>query len=105
MTEPRACPAVDVSHEDEAGAVKATVRGTRVMIGRGADADLRIRELNLARKHCCIESTEAGVWVVDLMSFAGLWTEQRERIPGRKKLRNGERINLLSGVFIRVRWT
>jgi pSer/pThr/pTyr-binding forkhead associated (FHA) protein len=97
--------AVEVSHEDDEGVVQATVRAATVVIGRGADADLRIRDINLARNHCRIESNETGVWAVDLMSSGGIWTEQRERINGRRKLRNGERINLLSGVFVRVRWT
>ncbi len=45
--------------------------GRRLIVGRGAEADLRLRDANVSRAHCALERRVAGVVIEDLGSRFG----------------------------------
>ena len=72
--------------------------------GRGPEADLTIRNANLARTHCRFEITDDGVYVLDLKSTGGIWDERGERIRSRTRLRDGDRVFVLPELALRTRF-
>ncbi|RMG14432.1 MAG: FHA domain-containing protein [Planctomycetota bacterium] len=45
--------------------------GARLLLGRGDEADLRLNDANVSRRHCAVEHSLAGVFVEDLGSTSG----------------------------------
>ena len=71
---------------------KHAVTGTRVVLGRSREADVRISDVNISRKHAEVRHEEDAYWIVDLGSLNGTMVNGK-RID-RKRLRDGARITL-----------
>jgi hypothetical protein len=62
---------VRVVEGPDRGADLAIPLGARVLVGRDADADLRLNDANVSQQHCALEHRISGVYVTDLESHAG----------------------------------
>ena len=71
---------------------KHAVTGTRVVLGRSREADVRISDVNISRKHAEVRHEEDAYWIVDLGSLNG--TIVNGKRVDRKRLRDGDRITL-----------
>jgi hypothetical protein len=65
-------PAIEVTHPDGR---KETVNLTndRSVVGRGTQADIRIKDSRISREHCAIEIRGDSVYIVDLGGSNGTW--------------------------------
>jgi serine/threonine protein kinase len=63
------------------GAVRSFAPGQPVVVGRGSDCDLRLRDATVCRKHALLCEASGQWWVHDLGSRAGTWV-------------NGERVSM-----------
>ncbi|MBX3468568.1 MAG: protein kinase [Planctomycetes bacterium] len=70
---------VDVIAGPDAGLSAELPLGARLVVGRGQDADLRLTDALVSRRHCALEHGLAGVKVVDLESRTGSVVEQDGR--------------------------
>lgn len=61
-------------------------------IGRGEQADVRIKDERISRQHCQVEPRGASFYVVDLQSTNGTWLNN-ERIT-EKELKPNDKIRL-----------
>jgi hypothetical protein len=93
-------PAADVPPpEPEREVVTLTLAGRarevtepRVVLGRSQDADVRVADVNVSRRHAELRQEGATYWIVDLGSTNG--TAVNGKRVDRKRLRNGDRITL-----------
>jgi predicted component of type VI protein secretion system len=53
---------------------------TRVVIGRGSDADFRLPSSCISRQHCRLQWDREGWWLADLQSENGTWVNGK-RVP------------------------
>lgn len=68
------------------------VTGSRVVVGRGRDCDIRLNDANVSRRHAEIVQEGTSWWVVDLESTNG--TEVNGRRIDRAKLADADRIEV-----------
>ena len=68
------------------------VTSSRVVLGRSREADIRVADVNISRRHAEVRQEGAGYWVVDLGSTNGL--EVNGKRAERARLRDGDRIVL-----------
>jgi Protein of unknown function (DUF3662)/FHA domain len=94
-----AAPSPPPEPEPEREAVSLTVAGRqhavtepRVVLGRSRDADVRISDVNISRKHAEIWQEGSTYWVVDLGSTNGTLVNGKR--VDRQRLRDGDRITL-----------
>jgi hypothetical protein len=69
---------------------KHEVTSSRVVIGRSREADIRVADVNISRRHAEVRQEGAGYWIVDLGSTNGL--EVNGKRAERARLRDGDRI-------------
>ncbi len=63
-----------------------------VVLGRSREADVRVADVNVSRRHAEVRQEGAGYWIVDLGSTNGL--EVNGKRVDRARLRDGDRIVL-----------
>ena len=63
-----------------------------VILGRSREADVRVADVNVSRKHAELRQEDAGYWIVDLGSTNGL--EVNGKRTGRSRVRDGDRITM-----------
>jgi pSer/pThr/pTyr-binding forkhead associated (FHA) protein len=68
------------------------VTAPKVVLGRSREADIRVADVNVSRRHAEIRQEGAGYWIVDLDSTNGL--EVNGKRVDRARLRDGDRITL-----------
>jgi len=68
------------------------VTSSRVVIGRSREADIRVSDVNISRRHAEVRQEGAGYWIVDLGSTNGL--EVNGKRTERARLRDGDRVLL-----------
>ena len=71
---------------------KHEVTSPKVVLGRSREADVRVSDVNVSRRHAEIRQEGAGYWIVDLDSTNGL--EVNGKRVDRAELRDGDRITL-----------
>ena len=71
---------------------KHEVTSSRVVIGRSREADIRVSDVNVSRRHAEVRQEGAGYWIVDMGSTNGL--EVNGKRAERARLRDGDRILL-----------
>ena len=71
---------------------KHEVTSPNVVLGRSRDADIRVADVNVSRRHAELRQEGAGYWIVDLDSTNGL--EVNGKRVDRVRLRDGDRITL-----------
>ena len=69
---------------------KHEVTAPSVVLGRSRDADIRIADVNVSRRHAELRQEGAGYWIVDLGSTNGL--ELNGKRTDRSRVRDGDRI-------------
>jgi hypothetical protein len=74
------------------------LRPPSLVIGRGADADLRLMDTGVSRRHAEIEVDQDGVTIVDLGSTNG--TSVNGQRVSRARLADGDRIGLGASVLV-----
>ena len=74
------------------GGRKHEVTSTSVVLGRSREADVRVADVNVSRRHAEVRQEGAGYWIVDLDSTNGL--EVNGKRVDRTRLRDGDRITL-----------
>ncbi len=67
-------------------------RRASVVLGRSREADVRVADVNVSRRHAEVRQEGAGYWIVDLGSTNGL--EVNGKRVDRARLRDGDRITL-----------
>ena len=79
--------------------VTLTVAGRRheitkptVILGRSREADVRVADVNVSRRHAELRQEGAGYWIVDLGSTNGL--EVNGKHTDRTRVRDGDRITM-----------
>jgi predicted component of type VI protein secretion system len=93
-------PAVDSPQpEPEPELVTLTIAGrnhaiteSKVVLGRSREADLRVADLNISRRHAELRREGATYWIFDLGSTNG--TEVNGKRIDRQQLRDGDRITM-----------
>jgi hypothetical protein len=85
--------------EPEREVVTVTVAGRKheitkpsVVLGRSREADIRVADVNVSRRHAELRQEGTAYWIVDLESTNGL--EVNGKQVDRKRLRDGDRITL-----------
>jgi hypothetical protein len=63
-----------------------------VVLGRSREADIRISDVNVSRRHAELRQEGTAYWIVDLGSTNGL--EVNGKRVDRKRLRDGDRVTL-----------
>ena len=63
-----------------------------VVLGRSREADVRLADVNVSRKHAELRQEGAGYWIVDLGSTNGL--EVNGKRTDRARVRDGDRITM-----------
>lgn len=71
---------------------KHEVTSPTVVLGRSREADVRVSDVNVSRRHAEVRQEGAGYWIVDLGSTNGL--EVNGKRTDRARLRDGDRIVL-----------
>jgi hypothetical protein len=74
------------------GGRKHEVTSHKVVLGRSREADIRVSDVNVSRRHAEIRQEGAGYWIVDLDSTNGV--EVNGKRVDRARLRDGDRITL-----------
>jgi pSer/pThr/pTyr-binding forkhead associated (FHA) protein len=91
-SEPEPEPEDRVTLTVEGRVVRVTSR--RVVVGRSRDADVRVDDGNVSRRHFELVQEDPTTWVVvDLGSTNGTEVNGR-RVSGRKPLTDGDRITI-----------
>jgi pSer/pThr/pTyr-binding forkhead associated (FHA) protein len=68
------------------------LEGSRVVLGRSKDTDVRVEDANVSRRHAELRHEGADWWLVDLDSTNG--TQLNGRRISRSKLSDGDTITL-----------
>jgi hypothetical protein len=68
------------------------VAGTRALLGRSKECDVRISDPNVSRRHAEVRQEGSAYWIVDLESTNGVLVNGRRQ--KRAKLGDGDRITL-----------
>jgi pSer/pThr/pTyr-binding forkhead associated (FHA) protein len=63
-----------------------------VVLGRSREADLRVADVNVSRRHAELRQEGATYWIVDLGSTNGL--EVNGKRTDRARMRDGDRITI-----------
>ena len=63
-----------------------------VILGRSREADVRVADVNVSRRHAELRQEGAGYWIVDLGSTNGL--EVNGKRTDRSRVRDGDRITM-----------
>ncbi len=71
---------------------KHAVTKASVVLGRSREADIRVADVNVSRRHAELRQEGAGYWIVDLGSTNGL--ELNGKRVDRARVRDGDRIML-----------
>lgn len=71
---------------------KHEITSPTVVLGRSREADIRVADVNVSRRHAEVRQEGAGYWIVDLGSTNGL--EVNGKKIDRARLRDGDRILL-----------
>jgi hypothetical protein len=71
---------------------KHEITSPSVVLGRSREADVRVADVNVSRRHAELRQEGAGYWIVDLGSTNGL--ELNGKRVDRARLRDGDRIVL-----------
>jgi hypothetical protein len=71
---------------------KHEITAPRVVLGRSREADVRIADVNVSRRHAEVLQEGAGYWIVDLGSTNGV--EVNGKRVDRARLRDGDKILL-----------
>jgi hypothetical protein len=72
-----------------------------VVLGRSREADVRISDVNVSRRHAELRQEGAGYWIVDLGSTNGL--EVNGKRTERARVRDGDRITIGSTEIVFAR--
>ena len=68
------------------------VTSPKVVLGRSREADIRVADVNVSRRHAELRQEGAGYWIVDLDSTNGI--EVNGKRVDRARLRDGDRITI-----------
>ena len=71
---------------------KHEITSPKVVLGRSREADIRLADVNVSRRHAEVRQEGAGYWIVDLDSTNGL--EVNGKRVDRARLRDGDRITI-----------
>lgn len=71
---------------------KHEITKPRVVLGRSREADVRVADVNVSRRHAELRQEGAGYWIVDLGSTNGL--ELNGKRTDRARVRDGDRITM-----------
>jgi hypothetical protein len=71
---------------------KHEVTKASVVLGRSREADIRVSDVNVSRRHVELRQVGAGYWIVDLGSTNGV--ELNGKRVDRARVRDGDRITL-----------
>jgi hypothetical protein len=71
---------------------KHEVTSPKVVLGRSREADIRVADVNVSRRHAELRQEGAGYWIVDLDSTNGV--EVNGKRIDRARLRDGDRITI-----------
>jgi len=82
------------------GGRKQEVTKPSVVIGRSREADIRVGDVNVSRRHAELRQEGATYWIVDLGSTNGL--EVNGKRTDRARLRDGDRITIGSTEIVFV---
>ena len=74
------------------GGRKHEVSSPSVVLGRSREADLRVADVNVSRRHAELRQEGASYWIVDLGSTNGV--EVNGKRVDRTRLRDGDRITI-----------
>ena len=94
---------VQIGKAEDAGPVREVVTLTvagrahevtkpSVVLGRSREADLRVADVNVSRRHAELRQEGATYWIVDLGSTNGL--EVNGKRTDRARMRDGDRITI-----------
>ena len=86
----------------DAGLGVSLVLGARVVVGRGAEADLRLGDANVSRVHCAFRCEPLGVVVEDLGSRHGTFLDDARLLRARRAPEGA--LTRLGDTRIEVRW-
>ncbi|MGD8807865.1 MAG: FHA domain-containing protein, partial [Chloroflexota bacterium] len=73
-------PTLEITHPDGRKETIQLVK-ERTVVGRGATADIRIRDNRISREHCALELKGDKVYVVDLGGSNGTWIGRTKILP------------------------
>ena len=88
---PPAEPVQEVVTLTVAGRIHEITKPT-VILGRSREADVRVADVNVSRRHAELRQEGAGYWIVDLGSTNGL--EVNGKRTDRSRVRDGDRITM-----------
>ena len=71
---------------------KHEITKPNVVLGRSREADVRVADVNVSRRHAELRQEGAGYWIVDLGSTNGL--ELNGKRTDRARVRDGDRITM-----------
>jgi hypothetical protein len=73
-------PTLEITHPDGRKEIIQIVN-ERTVIGRGANADIRIKDNRISREHCALELKGDKIYVVDLGGSNGTWIGRTKILP------------------------
>jgi diguanylate cyclase (GGDEF)-like protein len=72
-------------------------------VGRGEDADVRIEDAGMSRRHARVMADEGSVAVEDLQSTNGTWVNG-SRVNGRRVLADGDKLQFGTSTVVRFEY-
>jgi len=81
---------------DQSSNIRTVTVRHDIVIGRGADCNLRISAPQVSRRHCFLRIHDGRVTVTDLESCNGTWLDGEKTVPG-KRYRLEDGMNLAVG--------
>lgn len=73
-------PTIEVRHPDGRRET-VTLTRQRTIVGRSADAHIRIQDTHVSREHCALEIKEGHLYVIDLGGHNGTWAGATKLLP------------------------
>ena len=68
---------------DQSSNIRTVIVRHDIVIGRGADCNLRISAPQVSRRHCFLRIHDGRVTVTDLESCNGTWLDGEKTVPGK----------------------
>lgn len=87
----------------ELGRMYAIPRGQELLIGRDEQAEIRIEDISVSRRHALLHEHDGEVTLSDLGSRNGTFIEG-QRIDGERRLRDGEQIQVGGASTLKFTW-
>jgi len=69
---------------DQSSNIRTVIVRHDIVIGRGADCNLRIAAPQVSRRHCFLRIHDGRVTVTDLESCNGTWLDGEKTVPGKR---------------------